>query len=147
MNDFCFDVIEIPNSKATDFDLIIEKDGEPTVSEDLKTAILISLFTDARCLESEIPKGQKSRRGFWGDCIFNESTGSKLWLEERPKLNQDTLNKTKQYAQECLKWLIEDGHANSVDVETFYTDTNVLNIEIIIDQDNRILIEDIYALR
>ena len=51
----------------------------------LDTAILISLFTDARVREDELPPGHTWRRGWWGDDVEDEPdiTGSKLWLLRR----------------------------------------------------------------
>ena len=128
MTDLCFD---------DNLDLVIN-DGIPSTSDSLKTAIYISLFTDSRCLESEIPILQYSPRGYWGDAIFDENTGSKLWLLERAKFNKDTLIKTKEYAMQSLKWVIDDGFAMEIEINTFYDQNNSLNIDIIIDKYEKI---------
>ena len=56
----------------------IEADGG------LKTAVLISLFSDAR---------DSNQRGWWGGEI-----GSKLW----------TLKKAREYAENALSWLVDE---------------------------------------
>ena len=48
----------------TDDDLSLEKT--------LKTAVMISLFTDQRVTENELPYGETSRRGWFGDCLFHD---------------------------------------------------------------------------
>lgn len=119
------------------FDLVV-KNGEIQKDDSLKTAVLISLFTDARCEKNELPPGETSLRGFWGDCLFNENTGSKLWLLNRTKESNQTLIKVKEYAQDALKWLITDGLAKDVGVNAFYDNKKnlVLNISIYKNDDS-----------
>ena len=59
----------------------------------LDTAILISLFTDARVRDEELPPGHTWRRGWWGDDVEDEpdSTGSKLWTLRRSKATLEVL--------------------------------------------------------
>lgn len=66
----------------------IEADGG------LKTAVLISLFSDAR---------DSNQRGWWGGEI-----GSKLWTLQNAKRSAETLKKAQEFAQEALFWLIEE---------------------------------------
>ncbi|EOM5101013.1 phage GP46 family protein [Escherichia coli] len=52
----------------------------------LLTAVIISLFTDRRALDSdEIPDGTRDRRGWWGDSFRERPVGSRLWLLSREK--------------------------------------------------------------
>ena len=59
----------------------------------LKTAVVISLFTDRRVNEEDVPNGELNR-GYWGDMDLpeGESLGSKLWLLKREKLTPETIN-------------------------------------------------------
>lgn len=85
----------------------------------LRTAVLISLFTDSRARDDdELPGNDGDRRGHWADTYSTNSQGSRLWLLERAKENQDTLDNAKDYAAEALEWLIEDGIAQTVKVTT-----------------------------
>ena len=89
----------------------------------LDTAILVSLFSDARVREDELPPGQTWRRGWWGDSIEDEPTvtGSKLWLLRREKATEEVLVRARGYIREALRWMIQEGVAVAVNVNTFYT--------------------------
>ena len=67
MRDLLFDFFGDENQ----LDIVLNN-SEIQTDESLKIPVFISLFTDARCEENEVPKGQYSRRGFWGDAIFGE---------------------------------------------------------------------------
>lgn len=86
---------------------------------DLATAILISLFTDARAAaDDELPDSSGDRRGWWGDLDQTVPIGSKLWLLSRAKLTPRVATQAKQYAEAALAWLIDDGVASGVTVAT-----------------------------
>ncbi len=93
-----------------------------TLADDggLHTAILLSLFCDRRAAEDdEIPAGDGDRRGWWADQfgeIDGDEFGSKLWLLDRSKLSARTVERAKRYAEDALRWLVEDGVAKSVTV-------------------------------
>ena len=84
----------------------------------LDTAILISLFTDARVREDELPPGHTWRRGWWGDGVEDEPdiTGSKLWVLRREKATQEVLVRARGYIREALAWMLRDGVAVAVNV-------------------------------
>ena len=90
----------------------------PEVIEPLVRAVIISLFTWRRAnKDDELPNGD--RQGWWGDTypdVNNDQIGSRLWLLTRAKLTTETVNRAKEYAEESLKWLIDDTAAVGVDV-------------------------------
>jgi phage gp46-like protein len=91
----------------------------PDVWEDLPRAVLISLFTWRRANPDDDLPG-KDKFGWWGDTypeIVNDRIGSRLWLLSRAKLTRQTVLKAKEYAEEALQWLIDDGVADGVTVE------------------------------
>lgn len=93
-------------------DLAIDGDG-------LKTAVIVSLFTDRRVEPDELPPGETDLRGWWGDRLnrdANARRGSKLWLLRREKRTQDVLLRAKAYSEEALAWLVTDGPASAVRV-------------------------------
>lgn len=97
--------------------------------EGLLSAIIISLFTDARATEEEFEEvndWELSRRGYWADQLDGVKTGSKLWLLKRAPRDQDTLDKASSYTKEALSWLLEDGLADSLEVETSYEQDDLL---------------------
>ena len=68
--------------------------GADLLADDgLETAVLLSLFSDRRAREEEIPPGQTWRRGWWGDLLADDQDqiGSKLWLLEREKQSPTVL--------------------------------------------------------
>lgn len=81
---------------------------------DLDTALLISLFSDGLAADDDtIPDGTDDRRGWWGGEV-----GSKLWLLDRGKLTAQTALACKNYIAEALQWMLDDGVAAAVNVET-----------------------------
>lgn len=104
----------------------------------LTTAVVLSLFSDSRALDiDELPPGETDRRGWWGDIVppagvepGDDRFGSRLWLLAREKQTNETLNRARGYATEALQWLVEDGIAESVDVDSEWFATGVLALEI-----------------
>ena len=92
--------------------------GEPLVR-----AVLISLFTWRRAKTDDSlpdPSPNAPRMGWWGDsfaAVANDRIGSRLWLPSRAKLQPDTVALAREYAQEALQWLVEDGVASRVEVQ------------------------------
>lgn len=98
----------------------------------VETAVILSLFTDARARDDDtLPLGQSSRRGWWADAYPPEAgdrIGSRLWLLRASKQLQESLDTAREYAEEALAWLIEDGVAKSVEVETFVVRDEVMGM-------------------
>lgn len=72
------------------------KDGDLEGDEGLETAVVISLFTDQRVSDDELPVEETSKRGWWADAlseIDQDKIGSKLWLLDRSKRTAETLRK------------------------------------------------------
>lgn len=110
--------------------------------ETLETAVIISLFTDRRAdVTDTLPLNETFRRGWWGDSyaeIKGDQIGSHLWLLQREKTTQETLNWAREYSLEALAWLIEDGVAENVQVNTSWIDKiqGVMAIEVFIQRLN-----------
>lgn len=114
------------------FDLAMKnQDLEP--DDGVRTAVVISLFSDARITAEEKPDEKSGLRGWWGDMfpdVERDQIGSRLWLLSRSKQTTDTLNRAREYCKEALKWLIDDGVAESVTVETEFVSRGVLGIKV-----------------
>lgn len=104
--------------------LTILIDGRPTSlglasAEPLVRAVLISLLTWRRANpDDDLPA--EARQGWWGDSYPvepNDRIGSRLWLLSRSKLTNETARRAREYAQEALQWLVDDGVVARVDVE------------------------------
>ncbi len=113
------------------------QDNDILGDKSLYTAVLVSLFTDKRAdnadeLPPEYLVGQETPdlRGFWGDAIYPESIGSKLWLLKREKQLPRVLVLAKQYAEESLAWLIRDGYCSKVTVDALNPAMGMLNLKV-----------------
>ena len=106
--------------------LLLEQD------DGLDTAVIISLFTDRRATRDDVlPDAGSDRRGTWMDAyadVTGDKMGSRLWLLERAKLTQETVVRVREYIQEALDWMVRDGVAKRVDVDTFITRHHPLGI-------------------
>ena len=84
----------------------------------LETAVIISLFSDRRAEADDVLPGDgQDRRGWWGDAysqIQGDRFGSRLWLLSREKLVPETLRRAREYAEEALAWMVEDGVADRI---------------------------------
>ncbi|AUZ85783.1 phage GP46 family protein [Methylophaga nitratireducenticrescens] len=121
-------------SKTTTGLLDIGLDGPDfKIEQGLKSAVIVSLFTDARAHDDDIiPDGTTNRRGHWADAFRERSLGSRLWLLSREKQLPSVLDRAQQYASEALQWLIDDNVAETVDVTTDFPYIGRLGIYITI---------------
>jgi phage gp46-like protein len=126
--------IFIDMSKGLDFAIsdlgLVEDDG-------LQTAVILSLFTDRRAKDDDIlPGGDSDKRGWWGDAFPfspDDKIGSRRWLLSREKQLSSVLRRVKDYDEEALKWLVDDGIALSVTVTANIVSNGILGetIEIV----------------
>lgn len=98
----------------------------------LETAVILSLFSDARAHDDDtLPPGQTDRRGWWADAwpaADGDRFGSRLWLLRASKQLQQSLNVAREYAEEALAWLVTDEVASRVEVETFIARDEVMGL-------------------
>ena len=109
--------IRLDTQDGLSFDITMES-NDLKLDDSLKTAVIISLFTDRRVTVDELPDGENDRRGWWADALNGDrdQIGSKLWTLKREKITQDLLDRAKKYCEEALQWLIDDQIAQSVTV-------------------------------
>lgn len=108
------------HSETAHGDFSLDDNGaDISTDEGLETAVIISLFSDRRADEEELPPGAASKRGWWGDSLLSrgDRIGSKLWLLNREKFLPEVAARAKGYAEEALKWMLEDRAAAKVQVE------------------------------
>lgn len=111
----------------------IALDGYELATDDgLQTAVVLSLFTDARADDDDIlPPGQTERRGWWGDAYADQAgdrIGSRLWLLAASKQLALALVEAKAAAEAALAWMVEDGVAKRVEVQTFIARPEVMGM-------------------
>jgi phage gp46-like protein len=93
--------------------------GDLQTGQDLETACLVSLFTDKLATPDFVPTdGGSDRRGWWADPYNDQPLGSNLWQLERAKKTRDTLAIARRYSEDSLRWLVDDGVAKEVIVNT-----------------------------
>jgi phage gp46-like protein len=99
----------------------------------LDTAVILSLFCDARADATEIAPGADPR-GWWADALAAppDPIGSKLWLLRREKRMPDVAARAQEYAQAALAWLVDDGVASRVDVSATFPAAEALVIAVAI---------------
>jgi len=108
---------------------------------ELVSAVLLSLFTDARARDDDrlpdapedgpAPGTPGDRRGWWADAEAPEGAlGSRLWLLSREKATERTRRRAEQYAEEALAWMVEDGLVEAVRVEADWTAPERLDLAV-----------------
>lgn len=101
--------------------------------EGLETAVMMSLFSDRRAKEDDLINNPDDKKGWWGDQIADipmDEIGSRLWLLERSKATSETLVLAKEYAEESLEWMIDDGVAISIEVTSENIYENILKLTV-----------------
>jgi phage gp46-like protein len=113
MSDFALDVVDVEIDMS-----IVEDDLAP--DDGLRTALLLSLFTDRRAEDDNVlPADDGDLRGWWADefaDIEGDLHGSRLWLLDRSKRLEDVVPRAEEFAREALAWLLEDRVAERVEV-------------------------------
>lgn len=108
---------------------------ESTDPLDLLTrSVIISLFSWRR---AERDDKTAEPFGWWGDTwptVENDRIGSRLHLLRRSKLTNKTSLDARDYIQQSLKWMTDDGVAARVDVQTERTGIDALSAGVVIYQ-------------
>jgi phage gp46-like protein len=111
------------------YDIKIGFDGDIETEDAFDSAILVSLASDRRANESEVPNAAQ-RRGWIG----NEDTpgfeqGSKLWLFEQSRLTRTVMNQVSDEARNALQWLVGDDLA----VRVLETSVRVTESQVVLE--------------
>lgn len=128
------------------FDIGIEN-GDLLTDYGMRTAVIISLFTDRQANDDDvIPDGTDNRRGWWADSYNDDGDkiGSRLWLLGREKQTDDTLGRAEEYADEALLWLIDDGMAKTVSNIASWSSDGLLSITTTIKSSDNSTYEDVF---
>lgn len=75
----------------------------------LETAVITSLFSDARAREGDGVDPLQDQGGWWGEIYLTPAGphGSRLYLLKRGKMTNDTLLIAGTYAKEALAWMLD----------------------------------------
>ncbi len=129
MTDIALRLIQDSPGIPPRFDIAIEN-GDLAADDGLRTAILLSLFLDRRA-EDDDEIDDDDRRGSWQDQYLenpNDKQGSRLWLLKREKETAATLQRARTYAEEALRWLVDDGIARKIETEAEWVARGVLGV-------------------
>lgn len=112
--------MDIETSLAMDLTLA---QGSLAQDDGLRTAIFLSLFTDA-------PSADYA--GWWGNGIESgDVMGSTLWTLQRVGRSNELLRQAEDAAMLALRWLVEDGRVKQIDVVASWVEVAlVLNIRV-----------------
>jgi len=145
MSDFSFVQNNINQVQLPWADIAL-KDGDFLQDNFLETSMMVSLFSDGPVSTDELNRfnedvlNKTRNRGWFGSSYANLEYGSKLWLLEREKRTDGTLNLAQQYCEESLQWIITEGIAREINVEcSWYTDILVIVIEVVRAFDENII--------
>lgn len=118
-------------------DLVLEG-FDLSTEEGLKTAVIISLFSDRRAEADDVlPTGVTDRRGWWGDSFADfdgDQIGSRLWLLLPSKRQSAQLERAVEFAQEALAWLVQDEVASTVSVTAEWMGDSGLALGVVIER-------------
>jgi phage gp46-like protein len=111
--------------------------GDLKAGSDLESAVLLSLFTDARASEDYVlPPGDDDPRGWWATTYLGYEIGSRLWQYKRAKKAANT-NLPASIQAECLRalqWMVDDRVADLIAVTTGWITPTAIGIAIVITQ-------------
>lgn len=128
------------NGEILEADLALDA-GDLATDHGLATAIVISLFTDARARsDDELPAGETDQRGWWGDVVSPANapadrpwmTGSRLWLLSRAKQTPETARRAEHYAREALAWVTAGRYARAAEVAAFWSDAILGRLDLVV---------------
>lgn len=113
------------------FDLNVVGGAFETVNG-FETAVIVSLFTDARA-PSSVVETPSRRRGWVGNILTageGLELGSRLWTFEQARLTAGTLNDIAVAAQESLEWIVTRNQAKSVSATAVRTGLRDVTINV-----------------
>jgi len=113
------------------FDFEIGEGGYVTEDFELRTAVLLSIFTDRRA-EDDDPI-EDSKRGWWGDTYHNAKIGSRLWTLRRRKATTEVLILAKEIVEQSLQWLIDDDIIGDVVVRNAWSTITLGRMNLSVD--------------
>lgn len=107
--------------------------GDLAVCGGIESAVAVSLFTDRLASADFIdpdPNAIADRRGHWSDTYEGALIGSRLWQLNRAKIGDAglVLKQARDYCLEALQWLVDDGVAGGVSVQTFWQAPGAMGI-------------------
>lgn len=118
------------------YDLSFEN-GDLQCGKSLENAVLISIGSDARVAGRNFADHLQDD-GWWAESTFGDDRwGSLLFTCFRKKNDSNLLLLARQYVEESLRWMIDDGVVSSTQVDVS-SDQNSLMVHIKITRDSEV---------
>lgn len=114
--------------------------GNLLTGAELRAAVILSLFCDARARETD-ERQIDQQRGFWGDAfayIQGDQWGSRLWTLKRRNATARTIAAAREYAAEALQWLVDDGNAAEIFVESEFIGPKTIGLAVRISRPEKL---------
>ncbi len=111
---------------------IVVSNGTIQSVDGLESAILVSLFTDARA-SSAIVGDPLLRRGWVGNILvqnLERELGSVLWLADQARTDQNTLNFFQDEVRNAFQWMLDDNVVSRVTIATEIEDSVTIKVSI-----------------
>lgn len=103
------------------------ENGDLKVEQGLETAVIISVFSDQRVTNEELPPGIEFKRGWWADLfpeVEGDRIGSKQWILNRSTNTLETVAQLENLVRESLQWMLDDGVASAIEVSAAIDENN-----------------------
>lgn len=97
----------------------------------IRTLAINYLLSDARSQDGDVnPCDPSDRRGWWATTCRDDGfeLGSRLWLLENSRLNDETVLIAREYAEEALGRLVDNGLAERIVVDVEICGCNELKL-------------------
>jgi len=115
------DIKLVSTGKHGLIDMVIADDGDLLAENGLETAVILSLFSDAR---------YHGERGHWADQLIGRVSGSLLWLLKREKTQVQVLRRAEDYAKQSLEWMIKQRKATKIEVSATWLNGGHLSLSL-----------------
>ena len=127
------------------YDFSLDADGQIVVDDFFDTALLYSVLGEQRADSSEVSQPER-RRGWIGNEGKERDNGSKLWLFHQSAKTRTVLNDMADALANCVKWLVEDGFAISIDDATATATKDGTDLEVTIRRSTSVIIKRSFKL-
>ncbi|OIN27390.1 phage GP46 family protein [Vibrio barjaei] len=95
-------------------------------------AVLQSVYNYAESTKNDRARMDNHERGGTWSGELIEIVGSRDWTLKRAKLTDETLRLAKRFYEEALAWLIQQGHAKTIEVNVWREKPNQMGRNVMI---------------